>query len=527
MDSERDYALPAASAGIALMDQGSIPFKSYNHSGNSHKPVNIALFNHSSATISLSTLPNSFLSQLPATPHYRARLAATSTRTGTNGSVSMLTETIFKNEKSESTENSLSQSWTTLDLSGMMCRNVSNFLFKYSFLTCLYLNHNSLTFIPGDIGRLNSLNVLDLSGNQLKALPPEIGHLTNLKDLLLFDNLLSTLPFEMGTLYQLEFLGLEGNHLSDPISSLYQKQGTQSLIAFLRDHAPDTIQPIEREWIVLESETDPSQVFTCLSYNILFETAQFEEFFVVQLSLHGYSGIFHPKSRARTMSDQDKRTVDGCAIFFKQKPDRKTDDMYNRVMTKDNIALFAALEYKAMNERLIVGNCHIHWDPLHKDVKLVQTAIMIEELELFYKKFPNSAIALCGDFNSLPSSGVYRFLSTGSIENTHEDFGDFTYIPYTTEGVKHLLPLQSAYESALKSELPFTNFTPNFTGVLDYIWFSHKTLTVSAVLSGISEDYASKIVGFPNMHFPSDHIAIMVEFKWKTSKPSFSKSIKR
>lgn len=31
----------------------------------------------------------------------------------------------------------------------------------------------------------------------------------------------------------------------------------------------------------------------------------------------GYAGIFSPKSRAKTMSEEDRRFVDGCAIFWK------------------------------------------------------------------------------------------------------------------------------------------------------------------------------------------------------------------
>ena len=41
-----------------------------------------------------------------------------------------------------------------------------------------------------------------------------------------FDNQLSYLPFELGQLYQLDMLGLDGNPLSDPISSMILKEGS-------------------------------------------------------------------------------------------------------------------------------------------------------------------------------------------------------------------------------------------------------------------------------------------------------------
>lgn len=48
------------------------------------------------------------------------------------------------------------------------------------------------------------------------------------------------------------------------------------------------------------------------------ETSQYEEFFSPQLRSRGeYEGVFWPKSRARTMSDWERKAVDGCAIFYK------------------------------------------------------------------------------------------------------------------------------------------------------------------------------------------------------------------
>lgn len=62
-----------------------------------------------------------------------------------------------------------------------------------------------------------------------------------------------------------------------------------------------------------------------LSYEIILlftifqevETEQYYSFFLVELKERGYNGFFSPKSRARTMSEQERKHVDGCAIFFK------------------------------------------------------------------------------------------------------------------------------------------------------------------------------------------------------------------
>jgi len=94
------------------------------------------------------------------------------------------------------------------------------------------------------------------------------------------------------------------------------------------------------------------------------ETEQYHDYFLRELQTEGYEGIFSPKSRAKTMSEFEKKHVDGCAIFYKTSKfslitehliefnqlamanAEGSDDMLNRVMTKDNIALVALLQIK-------------------------------------------------------------------------------------------------------------------------------------------------------------------------------------
>lgn len=46
------------------------------------------------------------------------------------------------------------------------------------------------------------------------------------------------------------------------------------------------------------------------------ETEQFWSFFLPELKKNGYEGIFNPKSRAKTMTEEERRYVDGCAVFW-------------------------------------------------------------------------------------------------------------------------------------------------------------------------------------------------------------------
>lgn len=96
------------------------------------------------------------------------------------------------------------------------------------------------------------------------------------------------------------------------------------------------------------------------------ESGQYETFFLTELQKSNYVGIFSPKSRAKTMNEQERKRVDGCAIFYKhekfelvhnhlmeftflaaQTADGEgSEEMLNRVMPKDNIGLVALLKTK-------------------------------------------------------------------------------------------------------------------------------------------------------------------------------------
>lgn len=273
------------------------------------------------------------------------------------------------------------------------------------------------------------------------------------------------------------------------------------------------------------------------------EANQFEQYFKPQLRMRGsYDGIFYPKSRAKTMNDWDRTFVDGCAIFFKSdrfkleerhliefnqlalaRPSlRKHKDVYNRVMTRDNIAVAARLTHVDSKQCILVSTVHIHWDPSHKDVKLVQTIMLAEELEKLVGKHPQSSLVVCGDFNSLMESGVGEFLDHGALAAGHDDFGSHTYEPYSTEGAFHSLNLRNAYSLLSDEPLTFTNFTPIFYGIIDYVWFRPTNLSVTGLLGSVANDYLKQFVGFPTQHMPSDHIPLLVEFKIEPKAASSS-----
>jgi len=280
------------------------------------------------------------------------------------------------------------------------------------------------------------------------------------------------------------------------------------------------------------------------------EAEQLEVFFQPEMLSRGYVGKFHPKSRARTMDDHAKKTVDGCVTFWKRELFTLVSDEVieyqamallrhdsigqagiNRMMTKDNIALTVLLKPvkgaslsissgAADNDALLVVNTHIHWDPTNSDVKLMQVQMLVEKLEDMSKRHLRThrrllPMVICGDFNSGVTSAVYQLLSGDHVPGDHADFCQQEFGSYTKKGLSNPLSLRSAY-AAVTGEPPFTNYTGDFVGVLDYIWYSEELLSAERVLVPLSEDIIISHNGaLPNPYMCSDHISIACDLYGK------------
>ena len=341
----------------------------------------------------------------------------------------------------------------------------------------------------------------------------------------------------------------------------------------LYGHAPQRALAWEsrREQILSELQGRDADII-CLQE---IDMDSFENYFRPQLAVNDYKGVSWQKSRAQTMPDKDARFVDGCATFFKNskyilldkqvvefgrtainRPDMKGEtDIFNRVMTRDDIATVTFLENRASGARQIVVNIHCFWNPAFPDVKIVQVAILLETLKRLSEGWANHPsvpdkkhfryatngddtngdtpevkcapsqkynsgtdipMIICGDFNSTPDSGVYDLLSHGSLSSLHDDLVGRKYGNFTKEGMAHPFSLKSSYSNI--GELGFTNYTTTFEGVLDYIWYSTNTLQVVGLLGDIDKQYLSRVPGFPHIYHPSDHIPLMTEFAIKGRK---------
>jgi hypothetical protein len=84
---------------------------------------------------------------------------------------------------------------------------------------------------------------------------------------------------------------------------------------------------------------------------------------------------------------------------------------------RHNVALIVMLRHQVTGRELIVANAHLFWNPMYEDIKLAQAVCLVKMVEQFIRRRAldpaTTPHLICGDFNALPSSDVYRFLSSG------------------------------------------------------------------------------------------------------------------
>ena len=134
-------------------------------------------------------------------------------------------------------------------------------------------------------------------------------------------------------------------------------------------------------------------------------------------------------------------------------------------------------------------------------------------------------MVFCGDFNSLPDSSVIEFLLSGRMRADHEELKNFGYEGFISRycsqmrngssEYKHEISHPFSFKSVDDLSFPFTNYTYNFKGKIDYILYSSRFFLPTLSLAALSEDWIkeSKSIGCPNVHIPSDHIPLVAHFE--------------
>ncbi|CAN0096668.1 unnamed protein product [Pylaiella littoralis] len=269
----------------------------------------------------------------------------------------------------------------------------------------------------------------------------------------------------------------------------------------------------------------------------------YQQFFQPNLAGKGYDGMYKAKTREGAMGK-----VDGCAIFWRRAKFRLTENYtveFNECarravsampglpqeeghhflmrVSKDNVAQVAVLEVLQRPRgrqvppaaaQLVVANTHLYSNPELPDVKLWQCNALLQELEGFVhsRQLP---LLVCGDFNSDVRSAVYELMSTQGVSPDHPDLSNdpCNVLPDASE-LTHNMQLQSAYRAVMGAEPPYTNYTGNFKGVLDYVWFSSPHIRPLAVAPVPTAEEIMKCgIALPNVQSSSDHIMLLCDIQ--------------
>ncbi|KAF5777792.1 putative poly(A)-specific ribonuclease [Helianthus annuus] len=273
------------------------------------------------------------------------------------------------------------------------------------------------------------------------------------------------------------------------------------------------------------------------------ELDEYDKFYKEKIEQNDYSSIYIKRSG---------RKLDGCGIFYKHKrlelvteeridyndlanlilddssrleqkekapePDNKEEvtsprdhgdpnDPYVR-LKRDCVGIMAAFKFKYPYQHyVIVTNTHIYWDPEWADVKLAQAKYLLSRVARFKKTVSEKyectpSVLIAGDFNSVPGDKVYQYLVSGGPMSEPS--------PECSEDVP--MPLCSVY-AYTRGEPKFTNYTPGFTGTLDYILFSpSEGIEPVSYLELPDAESPDLKGGLPNYYHPSDHLPIGAEF---------------
>ena len=264
------------------------------------------------------------------------------------------------------------------------------------------------------------------------------------------------------------------------------------------------------------------------------------------LSSLGYEGVYQQKDKQHKKSSNSR---DGLATFYQKdrcillasqpiivnallvntwKAKLGNTDMADSCY-KDTVGLLTAFSIEG--KIVSVGNVHLWFDWCRPDVQSLQGCMLLHELVEFAKTHKSFGYVYCGDFNSQVWTELYHLLTQGTmsadgkkdflhpslsvtIKNTQLFKPKTQTIPYYKIFEKHYTvseTVKSVYATIQGSEPQYTNYTGDFHGCLDYIFYSAGIVPMSVVTLPEEKDMKSE-VALPNSVMSSDHLSLKAEF---------------
>ncbi|CAD8136206.1 unnamed protein product [Paramecium pentaurelia] len=175
---------------------------------------------------------------------------------------------------------------------------------------------------------------------------------------------------------------------------------------------------------------------------------------------------------------------------------------------RQNVFQIVRLEHILTKKQLVIGNIHTFWNPNQDDLKFFQIVQLVQKMEA-EKESDDQILIFCGDLNSLPHSNPIQYIQKNKpiIERIEKSSNQ---IKIQKEIFEHYGPPKLNWQSAYHPFPKFTNYTKDFKGCIDYIFYHNAN--VEKILRLPEESLLQQEVALPNRNFPSDHLPILAYF---------------
>lgn len=159
-----------------------------------------------------------------------------------------------------------------------------------------------------------------------------------------------------------------------------------------------------------------------ISFLTLFEAIFLQFSIIFDYSLPSVAG-YHCEYKRRT-----GHKLDGCMVAFKMSRftlfSSHPVEFFRHgipILDRDNVGLIVVLKpvgASGSEHNVCVVTTHLLYNPRRGDIKLAQLALLLAEVGRVARRGDGSTcpILLCGDFNSVPASPLYTFITDSRLE---------------------------------------------------------------------------------------------------------------
>ncbi|KAJ8972792.1 hypothetical protein NQ314_000028 [Rhamnusium bicolor] len=188
---------------------------------------------------------------------------------------------------------------------------------------------------------------------------------------------------------------------------------------------------------------------------------------------------------------------------------KRNDEVRTAFLKQSTSLQVTVLKMKGNNKHLIIANTHLFYHPDADHIRLLQVNAATTYLNNLKQRYLRGdidvSVIFCGDFNSCPEKSLFPYMIQGRINPQHKDCLKIGEI---------LLYHQFIFTSSCGTP-KYTNYTPDYKGCLDYIFIETNKIKVQQVVPLTEEEELNKYEGLPNDYFPSDHLALVADLKFK------------